>query len=354
MGKLEKLSILSFLFAAVAFVAFSEGSDPDEGVENDPVAAAFQRLRGEDEPGPDTGSNPPSGELAATTDTESNSGPSEKPIYGIPEAPGETPGSPGSMDSDDPEILAKVAAESLAPLGEESHLPNASDLLLDRSTKAGEQGLSTGPKADEKYILQNSRGLRPSKSSAYKEYFVQEGDTWAGLAQRFYRNGRYTRNLRLANEGRENLQGTRSILVPVYDHLVESGTRAPLRPERILTAGMQSASPKPVGPKPIGRNAEGQSAARRAAITAPTTYRVLEGDNLSKISLHFYGTATRWQEIYEANRGLLGSADWLELGMTLTIPVVDLSTPVKASAPKTMRSNAGSDAKSTKKKGKVK
>ena len=40
----------------------------------------------------------------------------------------------------------------------------------------------------------------------------------------------------------------------------------------------------------------------------------------------------RWQEIYEANRTLLESADWLELGMELNLPVIEPSSPVQAAA----------------------
>ena len=46
----------------------------------------------------------------------------------------------------------------------------------------------------------------------------------------------------------------------------------------------------------------------------------MDGDTLTKISLQFYGTANRWQAIYDANRDVLPSPSLLSIGSTLTIP----------------------------------
>jgi nucleoid-associated protein YgaU len=53
---------------------------------------------------------------------------------------------------------------------------------------------------------------------------------------------------------------------------------------------------------------------------APRTYRVASGDTLSRISSRYYGTAARWQDIYNANRDQLRSPDVLPLGVELKIP----------------------------------
>ena len=42
-------------------------------------------------------------------------------------------------------------------------------------------------------------------------------------------------------------------------------------------------------------------------------HRVVSGDTLTRISSRYYGTPSRWQEIYNANRDKLGSADALPL-----------------------------------------
>jgi nucleoid-associated protein YgaU len=47
---------------------------------------------------------------------------------------------------------------------------------------------------------------------------------------------------------------------------------------------------------------------------------VAEGDSLTRISLRYYGTATRWSEIYEANRDVLSGENSLRPGQRLRIP----------------------------------
>jgi LysM repeat protein len=52
----------------------------------------------------------------------------------------------------------------------------------------------------------------------------------------------------------------------------------------------------------------------------PKSYTVQLGDSLSKISEKFYGTANRWNDIYQANRDTLSSARSLREGQKLLIP----------------------------------
>jgi chromosome segregation ATPase len=57
----------------------------------------------------------------------------------------------------------------------------------------------------------------------------------------------------------------------------------------------------------------------------PTTnevryHTVAEGDSLSRISMRYYGTTNRWQEIYRANRDMLQGNSALRVGMQLRIP----------------------------------
>ena len=52
----------------------------------------------------------------------------------------------------------------------------------------------------------------------------------------------------------------------------------------------------------------------------PKSYVVKSGDTLSKISEKFYGTANRWNDIFQANRDILSSARFLREGQKLLIP----------------------------------
>ena len=54
---------------------------------------------------------------------------------------------------------------------------------------------------------------------------------------------------------------------------------------------------------------------------AGTTYTVVSGDSLSKIAKNHYGDASKWHQIYDANKGTIGSnPDKIEVGQVLQLP----------------------------------
>ena len=55
--------------------------------------------------------------------------------------------------------------------------------------------------------------------------------------------------------------------------------------------------------------------------TAPRTHTVVKGESLSKIAKRYYGEATKWRVIYDANRSVVGAnPDLIHPGQVLTIP----------------------------------
>jgi nucleoid-associated protein YgaU len=50
------------------------------------------------------------------------------------------------------------------------------------------------------------------------------------------------------------------------------------------------------------------------------TYTVVSGDSLSKIAKKFYGDATHWQRIFEANKDIIKNPDLIHPGQVLKIP----------------------------------
>ena len=50
------------------------------------------------------------------------------------------------------------------------------------------------------------------------------------------------------------------------------------------------------------------------------THVVAAGDSLSRLSQRYYGTANRWQEIYNANRDKIGTDGVLRVGVELRVP----------------------------------
>jgi chromosome segregation ATPase len=57
-----------------------------------------------------------------------------------------------------------------------------------------------------------------------------------------------------------------------------------------------------------------------AAVPASRTHVVASGDSLSRLSQRYYGTANRWQEIYNANTDRIGANGLLRIGTELRIP----------------------------------
>jgi len=63
-----------------------------------------------------------------------------------------------------------------------------------------------------------------------------------------------------------------------------------------------------------------QETQNQGAGAGAQTYTVVSGDNLSKISRHFYGDPNEYMKIFYANRDKLHDPDKLQVGQELTIP----------------------------------
>ncbi len=63
------------------------------------------------------------------------------------------------------------------------------------------------------------------------------------------------------------------------------------------------------------------AAGAQAASTGGQSYTVKPGDTLSKIAQQFYGNATDYRRIFEANRDKLSDPNKIDVGQKLTIPV---------------------------------
>ena len=74
-----------------------------------------------------------------------------------------------------------------------------------------------------------------------------------------------------------------------------------------------------VGPRsPRPTPMPGDAGSDASAMTR--TYTVAKGDTLAHIAKHFYGKASRWREIFEANRDQLDDPDRIYPGQVLKIP----------------------------------
>jgi nucleoid-associated protein YgaU len=73
-------------------------------------------------------------------------------------------------------------------------------------------------------------------------------------------------------------------------------------------------------PKADFSDVEGGSSSTAPPPSTGRTYTVVKGDSLSKIAKQFYGNASQWKRIYEANKDVIKNPDLIYPGQTFTIP----------------------------------
>lgn len=110
---------------------------------------------------------------------------------------------------------------------------------------------------------------------------------------------------------------------PVRPALVSSPTAAPgpQGSDPATTEGVPSWEPSPLPfatPPPAATSNPVVSPAPAVGQAQP--YVVQQGDTLTSISLRFYGRASLWRRIYDANRDVIPDPNALKVGTRLLIP----------------------------------
>ncbi|NHF73013.1 peptidoglycan-binding protein LysM [Paracoccus xiamenensis] len=90
-------------------------------------------------------------------------------------------------------------------------------------------------------------------------------------------------------------------------------------PPRPVPAGAAAAAEPKVPPTPAG-DAPKDAAPAAATGDVPVFHTVKKGETLSAIAQHYLGKASRYPEIFEANRPMLSDPDKIYPGQTLRIP----------------------------------
>ncbi|HET6318416.1 MAG TPA: LysM peptidoglycan-binding domain-containing protein [Chloroflexota bacterium] len=106
------------------------------------------------------------------------------------------------------------------------------------------------------------------------------------------------------------------------------GTAAQPTPTTAAPAGAASVAPVPsatrpqlASPSPSPASSSGSPSAVASPAAGEQEYEVQSGDTLLSIAEQFYGDATKWRPIYDANKDTIGAdPDKLKLGMKLKIP----------------------------------
>ncbi|HUR29161.1 MAG TPA: LysM peptidoglycan-binding domain-containing protein [Planctomycetota bacterium] len=243
MGRLEKIVVLTVLFlvAVVLGVALTPtGASSERGQRGGPIAGTEDVEKGGAPAKPDERL------LNVTIDTKTNGAQPEAPV--AKEQP----------------IAGTTNAPPVPPVVTPPVVPDA----------------PVKPVEPPKYIL-TLDGLTPSNAADMMFYKWKQGDTFAGLATRYYGSKEKIARLQKANEGRTEASMTvdETLWIPI----AESSPTTPLADQNQV-------------------------------------YVVKKGDVLSGISQQFYGTSKKWQKILDANRDTLASPEKLKPGMRLRIP----------------------------------
>jgi nucleoid-associated protein YgaU len=145
------------------------------------------------------------------------------------------------------------------------------------------------PELPEGALLITLDGLSETPEPGTYWHTCAEGDTYKSLATRYYGDASFYALLQHVNDAWGSAPVGETVIIPSYD----------VRSKRRGTRG------RIVDMKPVGGG---------------VSYRVLEGDNLWKISVKHYGKGSKNLEIYEANRDVLKTPDALRPGMLIQIP----------------------------------
>ncbi|MGW2863358.1 LysM peptidoglycan-binding domain-containing protein [Streptomyces sp. NPDC001205] len=193
----------------------------------------------------------------------------------------------GSLLLASPAAVASAATPAVAVTA--THTPHTLDPHPTAPT-----GPSTAPVADrsaaaDRAVVPAPSGPSTGTAAERPEVHVGAGGaSWYDLAQQYLGNG-----LAYAQLQHENPHLPASDYLPAHSTVyLPHGTAAPAATTAIGAA-----------PAPAGEVADVQTQLAAAPAPADREYTVKNDDSLSLIAQHELGTADRWQEIYEQNKG---------------------------------------------------
>lgn len=173
-------------------------------------------------------------------------------------------------------------------------------------------------------------GGKPLSSQPMKRHDVREGESAFSIARSVYGDGTLWPKLRDYNKGKIADNGAMrsgvTLMLPPRDVLLGEAVLSPearLNPQPTVPG----AKPGPTPAKPDSRDARPGRDTRVAGGTRPavpgarsafSTYTVKKGDVLEQVARRTLGSAGRWRDIADANRGV--DPNSLKVGQQLRIP----------------------------------
>lgn len=173
-----------------------------------------------------------------------------------------------------------------------------------------------------------TKPLLPITKGKMQKRTVKEGETLYSLTEEVYGDGNLWPKLKDYNKGKIKADGS-----------VREGVTLTFPPKDVLsgkamladetgTAGRQPGNGTPMPesrPTPLGKPERTGAIARGEPAAPPArnanTYTIQKGDALSTIAQKKLGSSKRWQELVDANPGVLDDPDSIPVGAVIRIPV---------------------------------
>ena len=212
------------------------------------------------------------------------------------------------------------------PIAMMNNLPPRAKLIHEgepppeRRTALG--GLATGPaspldaRGQERDLPPLAERPKPRTEPEPKylaTHVIAKGDSYTGLAARYYKDGKKWRLIYEANKvPPQSLTIGRKIKIP---HLPKP---RPLKPSAPAAGGTSVA-------KKLADKAPGDTAPPSKAKAKPRTYTVRKGESFYSIARKIYRDPTRWKKLYEHNRSRLPkptNPSSLRVGTLIELPVL--------------------------------
>ena len=222
-----------------------------------------------------------------------------------PPLPASSPTATPAAPSFSPSVTSSAAPMPVAPVASDD----------DRRAPPTRRDNSSEP-ATPQYASEMHRAAPPAYSAPARrddgKYQVQPNDTYWIISQKLYGTNAYFKALahHNANMGADDdrLKPGELILAPPVAELEKAYPGLCPRPNRREAQQSQT-------------QARISVAALHGSARSGRTYTVVEGDTLFNIARYELGKASRWAEIYELNRDVLGKDfNYLTPGTQLTLP----------------------------------
>lgn len=155
-------------------------------------------------------------------------------------------------------------------------------------------------------LTTNEEGKYVPKNLPTK-HIVEKGEHLWAISEKYYGNGYNWVDIAKEN----NISRADSI----SEGMELSIPQAALRYDKeVKTLEDSAAAPEAVNAPEDSKGAD------MSSLLEATTYTVAKGDHLWGISLRAYGDGYKWVEVYKANSDKIKNANYIEVGMTLTLP----------------------------------